>query len=123
MTSPRQYLADTVKPLLPARWKVVPFQVDLDVLQAPTVVISTKSFVPTPTAPRSSLTHTFTVTVLDPATDNKGAEEALEAEVMELVYALEQLDSLVWESAERVMWNSKYMGWDIQLTLITSRKA
>ncbi|MBF4565398.1 hypothetical protein [Plantibacter sp. VKM Ac-2876] len=123
MNSPRQYLADTIKPLLPKRWNLVPYQApSLDKLAVPTVVISTKSFTPTPTAPRSSLTHTFTVTVIDPATDNEKAEEALEDEVMELVYALEQLDSLVWENAERVQWADRLMAWDITLTLITTRK-
>ena len=121
MTSARTYLAETLKPLLPKGWQIVPYADNLDVLSRPVVMIQQKRITPASFAPLGHHVVEFSVIILDPAQDIRAAENSLDEEVDLLLYAFEDIETLAWTSAERAVFDTNH-GWDITLTVITERK-
>lgn len=121
MTSARTYLAETLAPLLPKGWQIVPYADNLDTLSRPVVMLQQKRITPSTYAPLGRHSVEFSVILLNPSTDIRKAEEDLDEQVDLLLYALEDLPTLVWTNAERAVFDNNH-GWDITLTLDTTRK-
>ena len=121
--STRQVLLDALKPQLPKRWKLVPYQTNLDTVDVVTVMFKIKTIGRTPAAPRVNHTVTFTVTIIEPKDTPGTSDDALDDELDDLLFALDATDDLVWRSATRVTYNATNPAYDIDLDVITAKGA
>lgn len=118
----RGWLDENLKPLLPATWKLIPYQRMPQTISAPTVLFKQLSFTNLPEAPAAALEVAIVITVADPHLDQDRAEDALDDEVLELVFALDSLPNLSWSTAQKVLVNETYLGWDITCSTISAKK-
>lgn len=118
----RGWLEEQLVPLLPAKWRVIPYQRMPQTLDRPTVLFKQLSFTPLPEAPAGHLQVEVVITVADPHSDQDRAEDALDDEVLELVFALDSLNNLTWSTAQKVLVNETYLGWDITCSTISAKK-
>jgi hypothetical protein len=116
----REQLVEALRPLLPPTWVVVPFSRNLDVISHPTVMVHASRIERSPAAPLSKHIVTFTVTVLDPQKDPTRGQGALDDEVNELIFALDQITFANFLSAEP-SFVQDYLGWDVALEVITGK--
>jgi hypothetical protein len=121
MTNARTYLSETLAPLLPRGWQIVPYADNVDTLSRPVVMLQQKRITPSANTPMGRHSVEFSVILLSPSTDVRKAEDDLDEQVDLLLYALEDLPTLVWTNAERAVFDGVH-GWDITLTLDTLRK-
>lgn len=120
----REELVDALRPLLPKKWKLVPFARNLDRLEHPTVMVHASRIEKMPAAPQAKHRVTFTVSVFDPQDDPTRAQGALDDEVNALIFALDTIPFVHWESAEAAQLGSDGpLGWDITLDTITKKEA
>ena len=123
MTS-RQQLVNALKPLLPKAWVLVPYSRGLDALSKPTVMVHMSRIEKYPAAPLTKHLCTFTVSVFDPQQDPTRSQGALDDEVNDLIFAIDQLPPFInWSSAEPVQANNGALGWDVNLELITTKES
>lgn len=101
MVNARRYLAEQLTPLLPRGWKLVPYGVSLDHVAEPVVMIQQVSVTPTEQAPLAYHTITLAVVIVSPITLEESAEDAIDANVNELLFALDELESLSWSNATK----------------------
>lgn len=119
----RHQLRDLLKPLLPAEWEIIPEQRVPEKLEKTTVIIKLTAFERLPAAPMGSLSNEFTVTVASKhMTDQGKAEDAVDDAVLELVTAIDELVTVAWSGAKKVLVAGKYIGWDIDLTMTTKKE-
>jgi hypothetical protein len=121
----RQQLVEHLTPLLPKAWKIVPFSRSMDALSQPVVMVHMSRIEKHPAAPLSKHLTTFTVSVFDPQLDDERAQGALDDEVNDLIFAIDQLPPFVnWSSAEpSQLGQNGPLGWDITLELITTKES
>jgi hypothetical protein len=115
-------LADALKPLVPAAWRIVGVERDLDELEAGvvTVVIKLESIARIDAAPNTGRYWAgWTVTVVQPNADPELADPAIYDACLELVAALDELDWLRWTRAQKVLEAGRY-AFDITLETITT---
>lgn len=122
MTNARTYLAETLRPLLPKGWQIVPYADTVDALSRPVVMLQQKRITPSASAPLGRHSVEFSVILLTPGTNLDRIEDDLDEQVDLLLYALEDLPTLVWTSAERAVFDNAH-GWEISITLDTLRKS
>ncbi len=120
----RDYLTRTLKPLLPADWRFIPNQRMPETISVVTAVVKHTRIEPLAAAPIGNANNTVVLTVASPPNqDNVKAEIALDDAVIAVVTAVDGLDTVGWTLAEKVEVNKgKYLGWDITLTVITSKE-
>lgn len=118
----RDWLQEQLTPLLPPSWQIIPNQVMPQTLSRITVVIKHLEMERLAEAPLGSLRHQIILTVADPHEDQVKAENALDDEVLKLCTALDSLDGLTWTGAKKVAVRDPYIGWDITLTVISTKK-
>lgn len=112
----RDWLDENLAPLLPAGWRWVPEQRNLDTLDAVTVIWKQSRIMPLDEAPLGAVRVEGTLTVATPLTDIKRAEAALDDAVTELCSALDGLDGIVWTEAQKVaLGESGPLGYDISI--------
>ncbi|MET4053588.1 hypothetical protein ABID81_002966 [Frigoribacterium sp. PvP054] len=116
----RQQLADALKPALPAAWVLVPYSRNLDVLSKVTVMLHASRIERAPAAPMGALVSQFTITVIDPQDDPTRAWGALDDEVMELIFALDEL-GVQWTAAEPVLVQNN-LGWEITIDIVSRKE-
>lgn len=118
----REELRDFLTPLLPAGWRLVPYADSLDTPDAPTVMLHATTVTRAPAAPLGSFLTTFVASVIEPAIDPQQAEGLLDDELAEFLAALDSASTIVWTSAERVVFGlSELPAWDITLQVITTK--
>lgn len=120
MASIRKQLADQLAPFLPGV-KLVPSSRALDNLDRKVVQISLMEFSRLPEAPQGAHKATFTVTVVTPITTPQRAEDELDALVGDLVNAIDGIDWLSWESARKVIYNDRYLAYDVTVYAVTQK--
>lgn len=100
--SVRSDLADALRPLLPATYKIVDVPRSLDGLEAkrPVVLLYRESRAKAPNA-IGDYFDTFTLYVVSPIIDTRRAEDALDDALDAVVDALDQIKWLNWSTAER----------------------
>lgn len=121
MTTIRAQIEASLKPLLPKAWTIVPTQRTLDVFTKPVVMLKQDRIEHAPTAPLAAHLVSFIVTVADPNSDPAAAEDDLDAEVSELLLALGAIDYLNWTEAQKVLFQDRYLAYDITLQAITRK--
>lgn len=117
----RAWLQQQLEPLLPAKWRIIPNQSMPQTIDRPTLIIKHLEMERLEEAPLGSLRHQITITVADPHEDQVKAEDALDDEVLQLCTALDALSGLTWTGAKKVAVRDPYIGWDITLTVISTK--
>lgn len=118
----RQQVMDHLLPLIPDTWTVLPYHATIDRIDRTVVVLKHTKINKLAEAPMGWLSNEFVVTVVDPVSDPKTAENNLDEAVLALVTALDSHLQLNWTQAEKVLVNETlgYKGWDITLTVNTN---
>lgn len=111
--SVRDDLVGAVEEAVPASWRVIPYQDSLDITDTVTVMFKQLSIQPLPAAPRSAYRVNYVLTLVPAAMDPANAEADLDAAVVQLLAALNPLDWFAWEQANKVLFQSTYMAYDI----------
>ena len=118
----RKQLEVQLRKLIPKAWRLIAYQDSLDAISNVTVMLKQESITKAPFAPQGAHLVTYTVTLIDPATDPKKAELALDENVNDLLYKLDTVEWIMWSRAEKVQFAEFNMAYDISLEVIT-RKA
>jgi hypothetical protein len=118
--APRHALADVLSPLLPAAWKIVPYQRNLDTLDTTIVMFKQAAIRPLPAAPIRLLQVDMTITVISARSDLPRAEDELDDDTLALCVALDEL-GILWTEANKVLWNDQHLAWDIAVQLEASK--
>ena len=118
----RKQLEVQLRKLIPKAWRLIAYQDSLDAISNVTVMLKQESITKAPAAPQGAHIVTYTVTLIDPATDPKKAELALDENVNDLLYKLDTVEWLTWSRAEKVLFADFNMAYDISVEVIT-RKA
>jgi len=112
----RAWLDANLKPLLPTKWKWIPYQRDVDTLSAVTVWWKQSRITPDAAAPIGALKVEGTLTIASNLTDVTKAEEQLDQAVTDLCAAIDGLKGLAWTEATKVLVNDQgSFGWDISV--------
>jgi hypothetical protein len=121
-TYPRPWLAWYLADLVPAGWKIIDTFTLPKTIDQVTVTITHTKIEKQPAAPMSdNLVNTMVIRVTDPHEDLERAEDALDEEVLDLVYALRKSDRLVWLDAEKVKADDNpYLAWDINVQVLST---
>ena len=117
-------LASTIKPLVPADWRIVGVERTLDELEAGvvSVVIKLDSIRRMPEAPNSGCYRAgWTVTVVQPHADPELADPAIFDACLELVAALDGIPWLAWTTAQKALEAGRF-AFDITVETITTRE-
>lgn len=112
----RQSVINRLKPLLPRKWKLLPYGTNLDKLSVPVVMLTIQSITRTPQLPQSHRTYAATLSIFQPSTAPGRMDDALDDDLIDLLNAIDELDDVKWTKAERVLGNndSNY-GFDITI--------
>jgi hypothetical protein len=96
----REQLVEALTPMLPKKWRVIPFSRNVDIPTVPFVMVHASRIAKMPEAPGARHTVEFTVSVFDPHDDPSRAQGALDDEVIALIHALDTIRYVKWTSAE-----------------------
>jgi hypothetical protein len=118
--SVREYIRAHVT--IPEAFRLIPNQTMPQTIDRPTVVVKHLRMEPLAEAPVGHVRNTVILTLADHHETEAIAEEALDTAVVELLTALDGHEAITWTEAEKVSVVDRYLGWDITLTVITSRK-
>jgi len=121
--SVRSYLEAELKPLLPTTWRIIPNQRIPETIDRVTVALKVDRIEKLPEAPLGNLRNTVILTVADPHKDQVRAENALDDAVLNVLTALDGHSNIDWTLAQKVLATETYLGWDITLTVITSKES
>lgn len=116
----RQDLIAQLKPLLPPKWKLIPYATNLDELSSTVVMISIQSIERSKEAPQSQRTYSSTLTILTPLQiGTERADDAIDDDVIDLLDAIDKLERVKWTKAERGLGNNaNNLGFDITLEVL-----
>lgn len=115
----RQSVINRLKPLLPRKWKLLPYGTNLDTLSVTVVMLTIQSITRTPAAPQSHRTYAATLSIFQPSTDPERLNDPLDDDLIDLLNAIDELEDVKWTKAERVLGNndSNY-GFDITIEVV-----
>ncbi len=122
MASPRAALIGILEPLLPSDWRIVRSQQSLDRLQKPVVILKQNRIEKNPAAPQGMHEIFFVVTVVSPLENPTKAEDQLDGSTNALIHAIDESASLSWTSAEKVLFNEKYLAYDLNVQLVSKKE-
>ena len=120
----RAHLRDTIKPKVPARWRIFPTLEAPAKLSVPAVYFEfveiANEIAGKPLA-AGNVAAQIELAVIAPETATAKAEDAVDAAVLSLIQALDNSDSLFWgPSATKVRLESGQLGWRIPVSVLTS---
>lgn len=122
--SVRSELAAALKPLLPAKTKIIDSPRSIDGLEAnkPVVMLYRETVEKAPNA-IGDYFNTFAIWVISPGIDPVRAEDALDDQLDDLIQALDQISWLNWQSAERsVFGDNQAPAYKVKLTVVTNKE-
>jgi len=99
----RTGVTDALKPLLPATWQIVPFAKNLDAITRPVVMLQLEEVQRHPDAPNGARLITYSLLIIEPKNDPGPADDSLDANVINLIDAIDKTPGLRWTSAKRVV--------------------
>ncbi|MCS6563433.1 hypothetical protein [Curtobacterium poinsettiae] len=120
VSSLRGWITETVKPLLPNRWALVPYLADIDAPSVPTVAVKLQSIVPLPQAPKGTVSVSYVFTVIEPHTDAGTADRALDDDLLTFIAAISNNPSLAWTDATAVAFDDVHLAYDVTVQAVTS---
>ena len=109
----RDTLVTEIQKVVGPKVQVIPYQDNTDLPSRLTVMFKQLSLAPLPASPRSAYQVNYVLTVVSPATDPKKAEAELDDFVPSLLGDLDGLDWFAWSSAEKVLFQSQNIAYDI----------
>ncbi|MFC5930206.1 hypothetical protein D6T64_05640 [Cryobacterium melibiosiphilum] len=118
----REQLVTALTAVIPRTWKLVPYQDNLDTLDRVTLVLKQSTISKAPAAPQGAHIVSYLLTLVTPETDAQKAELALDALVDELLFMLDGITWLTWDTATKVQFSDSNMAYDITVEALT-RKA
>jgi hypothetical protein len=101
---------------------VIPYQDNIDVPDRTTIMFKQLSLRPLEQAPRAAYRVDYVLTVISAATDPAVAEEELDAFVPSLLGDLDALDWFAWDTADKVIFQSSSIAYDVTCYNIARRK-
>ncbi len=108
----RKQLADQLEPLLPGV-KIVPASRNLDTLTQPVLQLSLRELSRLKDAPIGAHRAEFIVTIITPITTPQRAEDDLDSLVADLIYGIDQIDGIGWETATKVTYSERHLAYDV----------
>jgi hypothetical protein len=114
----RAYVIDQVTPLVPDDWDIKPGIATPTTISKTTVFVEYTEIEPLPEAPIGSARCVLELTVTSPLTDLAKGENDVDADVLELVLALDRHKKIAWRRATKRAIVEAYLGWTIAVTLI-----
>lgn len=121
--SVRDVFVQMIEPNLPEGWRLIPYQDNIDRPDAPVVMFKQLKIEPNKAAPRGAWTYTFVLTLIDGRTDPAQAEPALDDEVDTLLVILDALSSINLTQAEKVLFGSDYLAYDITTEVLAQKES
>lgn len=113
-----QHVVDELKPLLPATWKWVPYQTNLDAIAQTTVMLILDEVTRFPQAPQGSRLVSYVVEVIEPKIDPVSRDFSLFESLIDLLNGIDSIADLTWTSAKRgAVNNGANLGYDIEMTI------
>lgn len=122
MPTVRSQLVAILKPLLPNRWKIIPYATNIDAPTVPIVMFQLQQIEPTKEAPRASWTFTFALYLIVGHTDPEKAEDALDGNVETLWKALSGNSHLNPTIAKKVKVQELWLAYEITLEIIGDKE-
>ncbi|MDJ0336436.1 hypothetical protein QMG83_14510 [Salinibacterium sp. G-O1] len=119
----REQLADQLRPLLPAAWKLVDVERNVDATNTPVVQLKLGDIAKTDAAPQGMFTSTWTITIISPHQDITKAEYQLDDDVIDLLFALDTIPGVQWSAAKKVAVDETRLGWDITTEMHVQKEA
>ncbi|WP_457100316.1 hypothetical protein [Microbacterium sp. P5_E9] len=101
--SARATLLAAISAAVPAGTHVIPYQDNVDVLDAVTVMFKQLSMLPLDEAKRAAFRVNYVLTVVHPSADPSKSEAALDDFVPALLADLNTLDWFAWDTADKVI--------------------
>lgn len=121
--SVRDQLVTLLTPKIPAGWKLIPYQDNVDTLDTPTVMFKQMTIENASEAPQGNYLFGYTLTIIDGTTDPQVAEANLDDEVETLWVILDGMSQLNPKTATKVLFQSDYLAYDITVDIITAKDA
>jgi len=115
----REQLIDVLTPLMPADWRLIKYQRNIDRIDRLTLIVKQQTIEKLPQAPAGALVTSFTLTLVAPYTDPTKAEDALDAGVMDLLLGLGRMNQTSWSTASKVLVEDTYLGYDVSIKIST----
>lgn len=116
--SARTRLAEALTGALGGGYRVIAAAVDLDSVTGPTVLTWASRFERAPRLGFSMFTVTLETWVVVPGERVEAADDALDDAFEDLLAALQPLEWVQWESAERGLLYDRFHGWKITATAV-----
>ncbi|CAG7618427.1 hypothetical protein ACFPZL_01145 [Leucobacter soli] len=116
----RKQLQDALEPHLPGM-KIIPAMRNVDVPDKPFAQLALTRLERLPAAPIGKHRATFVVTVVTPLSTPQRAEDDLDTLVGDLVYAIDGIDWLDWETAEKVTYGDRHLAYDVTVHAVTRK--
>jgi len=117
----RTDLVDKVTAVAGRTANVIPYQDSTDVLDKVTIMVKLLSIAPLAEAPRGAYRIGYVLTVVSPATDAQKAEAELDDYVVSLLGDLDGLDWFAWDSADKVLFQSTNLAYDVTCWTVAER--
>ena len=118
--APRHVIAAAIKPMLPTRWKIIPYQRDPGVQLDTFVMFKQSDITRHPQMPQGAHLIVFTVTIVSPYQDETVAEDDLDATVPVLLHALDEA-RIAWTECTKTMFGDR-LSYDITLSVSSTPK-
>ncbi|KKX96925.1 hypothetical protein [Microbacterium sp. Ag1] len=115
--SVREFLNESLRPLLPSSWVVYDFDKTISNIAKVTVLYVHKSVEPGPQV--NSLSHVVSILVLDPTQAEKTADDHLDDHMEDLIPAMRNVPNIQFLRAEKGT-RDGFPCWDIQLQIQTT---
>lgn len=118
----RAYIADQLRTHAPAGWRIIADESNPDTLDRTTVLLSITNVARLAGAPMGAFDVTVQATIADPRYDNlPAAEGPLLAALGDLLALIEDHLHTAWEPATKALYAGRYLCWDINLHVSTTR--
>jgi hypothetical protein len=123
LSTVRKDLRDRLKPLVPARWKIIPNLAAAEKLAVPALYFEFTEITAEVGGSRLGSGHLFAafdLSIITPQTDVVKAEEAVDAAVLDLILALDSDDQIHWDTARKTRLEGGQLGWRVSLYVLTT---
>lgn len=122
MASIRKQLITKLRVAFPSKeWRFVDDERSIDRLTLPGIILSQRTLRRSPAAPIGAHVVSFIMTVIDPNADISKAENSLDDRLDTALHVLDGTHNLNWTEARKVVWQDRYLAYDIDLE-VTSKK-
>jgi len=122
----RGWVMQSLKPLLPRGWDLIPYSRTPESIEKTTVLVGLQNITRLPEAPMSSHVTEYVVTVVSPASDLAQADADLDDDIADLLHAIDNARDdkgfpvLAWTRAERRVYGDFNLAFDITVSVITT---